>query len=108
VEPGFYALVVGVLATWRLTHLLQAEDGPWGLVFRLRRALGRGFWPSLLDCFYCLSLWLALPLAYLCGRDLLERLLLIPAFSAGAILLERLTARPPEPPDAVVIEDKEQ
>lgn len=88
----FYWLIVGILVVWRLAHLFYAEDGPWRMMARLRRAAGAGFWASLLDCFYCLSLWVALPLAGLVGDGWLERLLLWPALSAGAIMLERLTA----------------
>ena len=86
----FYWLVLGILSVWRVTHLLNAEDGPWNLMVRLRQRAGTGFWAGLLDCFYCLSLWIAAPLAYAIGSGWLERLLLWPALSAGAILLERL------------------
>lgn len=86
----FYWLTLGVLSVWRVTHLLNAEDGPWNLVARLRRRAGTGFWADLLDCFYCLSVWVAVPLAYFIGRLWPERLLLWLALSGGAILLERL------------------
>jgi hypothetical protein len=86
----FYWLALGILAVWRITHLLNAEDGPWELVVRLRRLAGSGFWAALLDCFYCLSLWIAAPFAYWIGRGWMERLVLWPALSAGAIILERL------------------
>ncbi len=95
----FYWLALGILSVWRVTHLLNAEDGPWDLVVRLRRRAGTGFWARLLDCFYCLSLWIAAPLAYFIGSRWFERLLLWLALSAGAILLERLaperSAAPP-------------
>ncbi len=84
---------IAVLGVWRITHLLAAEDGPGDLVVRLRRAAGHGFWGALLDCFYCLSLWVAMPFAIATGAGALERALLWPALSAGAILLERLTSR---------------
>jgi hypothetical protein len=87
-----YWLILGVLGVWRLTHLLQAEDGPFGLVLRLRRFTGDSFWGQLLDCFYCLSLWIAVPFAVSLGTGWRERLLLWPALSAAAILLERTTA----------------
>ena len=97
----FYPLVVGVFGVWRVTHLLQAEDGPWDFVARLRGYAGSGMWGSLLDCFYCLSLWIALPFDWLCAQGWTERLLLWPALSAGAILLERanivLSPRLPSP-----------
>jgi hypothetical protein len=90
---AFYQLVVGVLVVWRITHLLFAEDGPWDVVIRLRRQAGAGFWGKLLDCFNCSSLWIAAPFALLLGSGWTERLLLWPALSAGAILLERVTSR---------------
>jgi hypothetical protein len=101
----FYWLVLGILAAWRITHLLRAEDGPWDIVVRFRRKLDQGFWARLLDCFYCLSIWTALPLALWLGESVKERLLLWPALSAGAILLERIT--PPAPPPAQYFEDRE-
>ena len=53
----FYRLILGVLAVWRVTHLLHAEAGPWDVFERARRRLGEGFWGSLTSCFLCLSLW---------------------------------------------------
>ncbi len=103
----FYWLMLGILVAWRLTHLLSAEDGPWDLMVRLRQRAGTGFWASLLDCFYCLSLWIAAPLACAIGERWTERLWLWPALSAGAILLERLTQRNASPPTAQYFEDKE-
>jgi hypothetical protein len=95
-ERAFYELLLGVLAVWRITHLLQAEDGPWDLVVRLRARAGDGVAGRLMDCFYCLSLWIALPFALLPGvpgASWFEQLMLWPALSAGAILLERATGQ---------------
>ncbi len=103
----FYWLVLGILCVWRITHLLQSEDGPWNVVARLRRTAGNGFWGSLLDCFYCLSLWVAAPIAILIGEQWIERLFLWPALSASAILLERITTCEPAAPPALYFEDKE-
>ena len=102
-----YWLIIAVLAVWRVTHLLQAEDGPWDIVVRLRRAVGSGFWGKLLDCFHCLSLWVAVPAAWLLGSEWKERVFLWLAFSGGAILLEQLTRREPASPPAIYYEDKE-
>jgi uncharacterized protein DUF1360 len=107
-----YGLLLGVFATWRLTHLLWGEDGPWDLFVRFRRAVGRGFLGSLLDCFLCVSLWTAAPFALLLGQGWRERLLLWLAQSAGAILLQGLVfPRSLEPavsvPTAPFIEDEE-
>jgi hypothetical protein len=100
----FYWLALGGLALWRVTHLINAEDGPWDLLARLRQRAGSGFWGNLLDCFYCLSLWLAVPFAFLVGEGWRERLVLWPALSAGSILLERWSS--PKPTPAPYMEDE--
>jgi hypothetical protein len=101
----FYWLTLGILCVWRVTHLLNAEDGPWALLARLRRCLGNRVLGGLLDCFYCLSLWISVPFALLLGQGWRERLLLWPALSAGAILLERVTTRGQAAPPALYVED---
>lgn len=84
------ALVVAILATWRLTHLVVTEDGPWNVVVRLRQLAGTGVVGQMMDCFNCTSMWVALPLAFWFGNDWVVRLVVWPALSGGAILLERL------------------
>jgi hypothetical protein len=90
----FYWLILGTLAVWRITHLLRSEDGPWDLGVRMRIRAGDGFWGRLLDCFYCLSLWISAPAALLVGANWKERFFLWLALSAGAILIERITCQP--------------
>ena len=89
----WYLLTIGLLAAWRVTHLLQAEDGPFDLIYRIRKALGNSILGKMMDCFNCLSLWIAMPFAYFLGDSWPERILLWFAFSGGAILLERITQR---------------
>ena len=103
----FDHFLLGTLFVWRITHLLNAEDGPWNVVVRLRRMSGEGFWGQLLDCFYCLSVWIAAPLAVFLGKKPGERVLLWPALSAGAILLERVTDHGHGEPQAQFVEDSE-
>ena len=95
----FYWLSLGILAVWRITYFLQAEDGPWDLVVRVRLAVGNGFWGKLLDCFYCLSVWVSAPFAWWLGESFRERILLWLSFSGGASLLEKLTT--PKAPSAL-------
>lgn len=103
-----YWFVLSVLCVWRITHLLYAEDGPGDLLVRLRRCAGSGFAGKLLDCFFCLSLWVAAPLAFLVPETRLERLLWWPALSAGAILLERVTSPRSYDAPALYFEDEEK
>lgn len=100
-------LTLGILAVWRVTHLLNAEDGPWYSMARLRRRAGTGFWGNLIDCFYCLSLWISAPVALWFANAWPERLILWLATSGGAILLERLSSREPIAPPAAYYEDQE-
>ncbi len=87
-NPWFLFLITG-LAVWRITHLIHAEDGPFDLIARLRSVSGQGFFGTLMDCFYCLSLWIAAPAAWLLGRDWPEWLVFWPALSATAIFMEQ-------------------
>jgi hypothetical protein len=61
----------------------------------------------MLDCFYCLSVWIAAPFAIFLGQKPGERILLWPALSAGAILLERVTDRGHGEAPALFIEESE-
>lgn len=103
---------MGVLACWRLTHLLWAEDGPGRLIARWRDRLPRSpdsGLPVLVGCFYCLSLWVALPLSVLIvlltGPEsvsptqwLASLALGSLGLSGGAITLERALERPAATP----------
>ena len=95
---------MGVLAVWRVAHLAVVEDGPWDVFVRVRRFAGQGGLGRLMDCFYCMSLWVAAPFAFTLGTTIRERLLLWPALSAGAILIERLTRRRTAPAAAQYFE----
>ena len=100
-DVSFTAFVIAVLAVWRIAHLFWGEDGPGDIFVRLRRLAGRGFFGKLLDCFYCLSLWVAAPFAWVLGGTWIERGVLWLSLSGGAILLERVTDRTPKPPPAI-------
>ena len=52
-----------MLCAWRITHLILAEGGPWELIIRVRKIVSNGFGGALLDCFYCLSLWVSAPIS---------------------------------------------
>lgn len=93
-------VVLVLLAVWRITHLLWREDGPADVFLLLRKLAGESLFGRLLDCFYCLSLWIALPFAWFAGAGWPQRFIFWFAFSGGAILLERLTADKTPPPAA--------
>jgi hypothetical protein len=86
--------VVAALATWRVTHLIAHEDGPWNLIAKTRKRVGSGFLGQLMDCFYCVSLWVAGGVTLLLGPNLRDGVLLWLALSGAACLLDRLGRDP--------------
>jgi hypothetical protein len=81
------------LATWRITHLLAEEDGPADVVLRLRQRAGSGRLGGLMDCFGCLSFWVAAPISALVSSRRRDIPLTWLALSGAAYLLERATER---------------
>jgi len=82
--------VAAAFTTWRISHLLAYEDGPADLIVRLRARTGMGPLGRLMDCFQCLSLWLAAPIAAFVSQRPADLVLTWMALSGAACLLERL------------------
>ena len=99
------AITLGILGVWRMAHLLHAENGPGDVVVKLRRALGTSVFGRAMDCFDCLSLWVAMPFAVLVGDGWREMALAWPALSAAAMIVNRGVARLRPPAAAVYVED---
>jgi hypothetical protein len=55
---NWFVLVLGSLATFRLSHLMTKEQGPLAMFERLRKAMpgGRGSAREWLSCIWCFSL----------------------------------------------------
>jgi hypothetical protein len=85
---------VAALAAWRVTHLLASEDGPGDAVVRLRARLGASRAGGLMDCFQCLSMWVAAPLSPFVAHDSRDALPTWLALSGAACLLERVGREP--------------
>ena len=83
---------IALLGVWRITHLLVAEEGPGAVLARLRKATRGEWWETFLDCFYCVSVWVAIPFALLLADGWVERFMLWPGLSGGAIIIDRLAA----------------
>jgi len=102
------AFALAVLATWRISRLVAKEDGPFDLVLRARARAGTSVLGRLMDCPYCLSVWVALPFAgWLTRRVGLPAADAVPvwlAISGGACLLEQATSGGPQPAGVEVIE----
>jgi hypothetical protein len=74
--------------------LLSSEDGPADVIARFRALLGHSLAGKLMDCFSCLSLWIAAPLAFLFSRRPLDWILTWLALSGAACLVQRLGQEP--------------
>lgn len=92
---GFWMrFVVTVLATWRISHMLASEDGPWEVFARLRYRLGSSRMGALMDCFGCVSIWVAAPISLFLSRALPDVFFCWLAVSGAAFLLELLRPQP--------------
>lgn len=90
-------LLVGILATWRLSSLLFREGGPFEMFDRVREiagvrhdehgeAVADNQIGKMLSCFWCTSVWSALFINALEDRRCIS-LNKVLAYSAGAIFL---------------------
>lgn len=83
--------IICTLAIWRISHLFSQEDGPFDIVIKFRKLFGQGFFGDLLDCFYCLSMWVAIPFAVLLCSQWVQGIITWLALSGAACLLFKLT-----------------
>ncbi|MGF6696975.1 hypothetical protein OKW38_001587 [Paraburkholderia sp. MM5496-R1] len=102
-----YWFIVGSLTVWRISYLLTSESGPRDVLVIMRRRFATGIWADVATCLYCMSIWIAAPLAWILGESVVERLLLWPALSAAAIVTERAIHRDTPVAAALYYEDKE-
>lgn len=70
------------------------EDGPADLIVRFRARLGRSIAGQLMDCFFCLSIWIAVPTALFVSLKPAEWLMSWLAVSGGACLLQEMIKDP--------------
>mgnify|MGYP001572792784 FL=1 len=78
---------LAALAVYRISRMITDEEGPFMVFSRLRGLaqpdtwIGRG-----LECIICVSVWVALPIAYYIGGDWL---LTWPALSAVTTIIRK-------------------
>jgi Protein of unknown function (DUF1360) len=91
--PLWFRFAIAVLATWRVVHLVAREDGPFDVIVRLRARAGVGAIGRLMDCPYCLSVWIAVPFAFSLTQRPLAWCATWLAVSGGASLIEQFAER---------------
>jgi len=90
-------------------HVDSVPDQPWAsslvirlaenmpqagdVLVRIRAKLGGSWLGRMMDCTYCLSVWIAAPLASFVGTGAVEWLIAWWAVSGGACLIERYSPR---------------
>ena len=95
-------LAISILAVWRISNLLVNEQGPGDVLGLLRdrigvaydehsRAYGKNILASAFTCIWCLSVWVGWGVALVTAPD--QWFLSGLAYSAGAILLDRVIKR---------------
>ena len=84
--------IVSALATWRVAHLLASEDGPADAVVRVRARLGESWTGNLMDCFACISIWVAAPLGFYAAERTRDRIPTWLGVAGAALLLEAARA----------------
>lgn len=86
-------ILLGILATWRLTYDFVALEGPFGLYDRIRGYVkGKGDrWPTWVvdgvDCGYCVSFWAGFLVATVMPWSSWQEYLLFALGISGAVTL---------------------
>ena len=83
--------LVVVIVVWRITHLITTEDGPFDMIIKMRKFVGNSFLGKLMDCFYCLSIWIGLAFAFYLEKNVEMIILLTLYYSGASILIEKIT-----------------
>lgn len=103
-----YWFILGSLTAWRISYLLTSESGPRDVFANTRRRFSTGILGGAVNCLYCMSIWVSAPLAWILGETVMEHLLLWPALSAAAIVIERTVHRDAGSATAHYYEDPEE
>jgi hypothetical protein len=67
---------------------LVREDGPADAIARTRERLGESQLGAMMDCFYCTSMWVAIPFAFYAAKKPAGRLAAWLALSGVACLID--------------------
>lgn len=94
-NPGI-AILLAILATYRVSFLITSEEGPFGLAQLFRSAFNRapGWMRNGVNCVFCASFWLALIpalyLAWVWSLTLPDAALLWLGIAGGVVVVARM------------------
>ena len=84
-------LLLASLAVFRICHLIAWEDGPGDVIVKIRKKAGNRWTGKLMDCPFCLSIWISFPVALIFSKSIGEFLLNWLALSGAAVVIEKIT-----------------
>ncbi len=88
VHTDWFWLAVNILVAWRVSRMICYDSGPFALIVALRRLLYRLGLGTLIECYHCLALWVALIQVLLLYQLAIESLVIWIAVAAGASIVE--------------------
>src|SRR5947208_4834105 len=86
--------IIICFCVYRVSHLISQEDGPFEIIFKFRKLLGKSWLGKLMDCFYCISIWFALFFTFIFVKDEIGKIVLESfAISGAAIAIHKITLK---------------
>ena len=86
--------VVLSFCVYRISHLLSQEDGPFNFVINFRKLFGKSQLGQLMDCFFCISIWISFILSFIFVKDTIGNILMEGfAISGAAVAIHKLTSK---------------
>lgn len=83
-------LLLGALATWRITAFLCYESGPFEVMTRLRRIAAAAGLVRVVTCFHCMSVWVSILIISASFEWHWQTAIVMVAVSGAASIFERM------------------
>jgi len=89
---SIFIFLLSTLAVWRIGHMILDENGPFNVFGKLANYTDKlkykdGGLKQLLNCFYCMSVYLSIPFSIYLANNVLEFFIYVLAMSALSIFL---------------------
>ena len=88
-HQNWFWFLVCILVVWRLTTLICYEAGPFNLMTKCRIILYNIKLGSILDCFHCTAMWVAMITTLLVYQIQASSILILLGIAGGASILEK-------------------
>jgi len=86
-----FEILIGILATYYLTLVMHAYDGLFGVFARIRAKAPEQI-QDMIECFVCLSFWIAGIMSFVVGVTGISNWIVTTlAFAGGAVIIRKVT-----------------